>query len=631
MGTGKRIILFSAVVGLALALIFTAYLLASRKAGEDIRFAGDRQLQIIALDLDSVLERYETLPYSVAYLPLAAQVLATPHDPVLLHELNLTLQDLQQQAKVESIYLMDQDGNTLASSNWDGAISYVGRNFGFRPYFIESIKANGVGGATGHFYAIGNSTNIPGYFISQAVYPLGSKRGAAKPVGVIAVKISLNAFEQAWRSSEEPIALADRHGVVFLSNRAAWQYRSLRLLDPAVQQRLQETLQYADRRITPISALPKTERAGFSEYLARPIGRLGWQLMLFPNQAKVQRAGVQAALIALLLLVLLAAFCGAYYQRRRRLEEGRAAQLALSHAAAELEQKIAQRTLDLTLGNERLAAQLDKLRETDNLLRSSQNEMVQTGKLAMLGQMAAGITHELNQPLTAIRAFADNAGVFLARGNSAQASANLQHISDASARMGSIIGQLKGFARKSTETLTVVDVPKAIFAAAALLRSEFQRHGVALELRLTEPVSVLGDSIRMEQVLINLLRNAIDAMITIETIDMIEVAQPAALKEVTLLLEQDAQWVIIRIIDTGTGLPDQVIAHLFEPFFTTKASGHGLGLGLAISSSIVQAMGGSLTAVNRPLGGAEFVLRIPLYIALPIPLHIAPPIARDFL
>lgn len=615
MGAGKRIILFSAVVGvglgLALALIFTAYLLASRKAGEDIRLAGDRQLQIIALDLDSVLERYETLPYSVAYLPLAAQALATPHDPVLLHELNLTLQDLQQQAKVESIYLMDQDGNTIASSNWDGAISYVGKNFGFRPYFVEAIKANGGGGSTGHFYAIGNSTNIPGYFISQAVYPLGSKRGAAKPVGVIAVKISLNAFEQAWRSSDEPIALADRHGVVFLSNRATWQYRSLRLLDQAVQQRLLETLQYADKRIAPISSLSKTESAGFGEYLARPIGRLGWQLMLFPNQAKVLRAGVQAALIALLLLVLLAAFCGAYYQRRRRLEEGHAAQLALSHAAAELEQKIAQRTLELTLGNERLAAQLDKLRETDNLLRSSQNEMVQTGKLAMLGQMAAGITHELNQPLTAIRAFADNAGVFLARGNSVQASANLQHISDASARMGSIIGQLKGFARKSAETLTVVDVQKAIFAAAALLRSEFERHGVTLELRLSEPVSVLGDSIRMEQVLINLLRNAIDAM---SMTDATEVAPPAALREVTLLLEQDAQWVLIRVIDSGSGLPEHVIAHLFEPFFTTKASGHGLGLGLAISSSIVQAMGGSLTAANRATGGAEFVLRIPLYI-----------------
>lgn len=604
----RRIILFSLVLGSVLALIFSAYLLASRRALEDIRLAGDRQLQLIALDLESVLERYETLPYSVAYLPMAAQVLAAPHDSALLREFNLTLQDLQQQAKVESIYLMDKDGNTLASSNWDSAISYVGRNFGFRPYFVEAIRANGIGGTAGHFYAIGNSTNIPGYFIAQAVYPTASKRGSAKPVGVIAVKISLNTFEQAWRSSEEPIALADRNGVVFLSNRSAWQYRSLSVLDQAVQQGLQQTLQYADKRIVPISSLPKAERSGFGEYLARPIGRLGWQLMLFPAQSKVQRAGVQAATISLLMIGVLLALAGVVYQRRRRLEEGRAAQFALKHAADELEQKIVQRTLDLTLGNEKLESQLHKLTEAENLLRTTQNDMLQTAKLAMLGQMAAGITHELNQPLTAIRAFADNAGVFLARGNSEQASANLKHISDASARMGSIIGQLKGFARKSSDALSVVDVGAAIHAAAALLHSEFERQEAQLELQLDSPPGapigsaaalVLGDSIRMEQVLINLIRNALDAV------------EQSQIKKVTVILELDAQTVRIRIIDSGSGLPEQVLQHLFEPFFTTKPSGRGLGLGLAISSSIVQAMNGQLSAQNRAQGGAEFLVLIP--------------------
>ncbi|QJQ07007.1 sensor histidine kinase [Undibacterium piscinae] len=612
MRISRRIILFALVLGSALALIFSAYLLASRKAVEDIRLAGERQLQLIALDLESVLERYETLPYSVAYLPMATQVLAAPHDGALLQEFNLTLQDLQQQAKVESIYLMDKDGKTLASSNWDSATSYIGKNFGFRPYFAEAIKGSGMGGVAGHFYAIGNSTNIPGYFIAQAVYPSGSKRGLAKPLGVIAVKISLNTFEQAWRSSEEPIALADRHGVVFLSNRSAWQYRSLGALDQVVQQGLQQTLQYAGKRIVPINSLPKAERAGFDEYLAHPIGRLGWQLMLFPAQSKVQRAGAQAAAVASLLIGVLLALAGVVYQRRRRLEEGRAAQFALKHAADELEQKIAQRTLDLTLGNEKLEAQLHKLTEAENLLRTTQNDMLQTAKLAMLGQMAAGITHELNQPLTAIRAFADNAGVFLARGNSEQAGANLQHISDASARMGSIIGQLKGFARKSSDALSVVDVGAAIHAAAALLRSEFERQEAQLELQLESPLEspqgsqigataalVLGDSIRMEQVLINLIRNALDAV------------EQSRIKKVSVILECDADVVCIRIIDSGSGLPEQVLQHLFEPFFTTKPSGRGLGLGLAISSSIVQAMNGQLSAQNRAQGGAEFVVKIP--------------------
>ncbi len=474
MSTGKRLILLMSVVMLALTLICTAYLLTSRKAGDELRLAGDRQLQIIALDLDSVLERYETLPYSVAYLPLAAQVLAAPQDQALLHELNLTLQDLQGQAKIAAIYLMDTNGKTIAASNWNTEQSYIGQNFAFRPYFTEAINAfRSSAGNAGHFYAIGNTTNIPGYFISQPVYSLGRQHGSTAPVGVIAVKISLDAFEQSWRSSEEPIALVDRNGVVFLSNRSVWQYRSLRTLDQAVQQNIHATLQYAGKNIEPISALSKPDRAGFGDYLSRPIGRLGWQLMLFPNEAKVVRAGLQAALITLLLLILLAVFAGAYYQRQRRLEERLAASLALKQAADALEQNIAQRTQDLTLANAQLEAQLDKLRQAENLLRSTQNEMVQTGKLAMLGQMAAGITHELNQPLTAIRAFADNARTFLSRGNQAQTSANLQHISDASDRMGAIIGQLKGFARKSSDALTEVDVIKAIHAAAALLHSEF--------------------------------------------------------------------------------------------------------------------------------------------------------------
>jgi two-component system C4-dicarboxylate transport sensor histidine kinase DctB len=232
--------------------------------------------------------------------------------------------------------------------------------------------------------------------------------------------------------------------------------------------------------------------------------------------------------------------------------------------------------------------------------------MLQTGKLAMLGQMAAGITHELNQPLTAIRAFADNAGVFLERGNLQQASANLQHISDASARMGSIIGQLKGYSRKSSELLTVVDVAQSIHAAANLLRSEFERQGVQLELSLIAGTAqVLGDSIRMEQVLINLIHNALDAF------DTHEAATSGGLKKVSVVLEADEHTVSVRIMDNGIGLADQVLQHLFEPFFTTKDSGSGLGLGLSISASIVQAMNGQLSASNRPQGGAEFVLRIP--------------------
>ncbi|MCU6432360.1 sensor histidine kinase [Undibacterium sp. Jales W-56] len=602
------IALVAALFALAAVLVCSAYWFAATFAREELQQSGDRQLKLISLDLESALEKYETLPYSVAYLPLAAQLLAQPDDAPLVTALNLVLRDLQRQAKVAAIYLMDAQGKTIAASNWDSPQTYMGQNFSFRPYFRQAMT-----GQAGRFYAIGNTTNIPGYFIAQAVYPAGvrpfSKEASTtgetpgSPIGVIAVKISLTEFEQAWRSSEEPIALSDQYGVVFLSNRPDWQYRSLRPLDPAVQQSLGTTLQYGGKPIVPVSALDKSERLDFGTYVARPVGRLSWQLMLFPLEAKIRLAGIKAALVALLLLVLSATAAAVVYQRRQRLREGLLARQALQSAADELELRIAQRTRELTLANQQLAAQYSKLKDAENLLRSTQDEMVQTGKLAMLGQMAAGMTHELNQPLTAIRAFADNAVTYLARGNLRQAGDNLSHIGAASARMGSIIAQLKGFARKSPEAVAVVDMAQSLRAAALLVQSEFDRHGVQLVLSDQAGMLVLGDAVRIEQVLINLMRNALDATVQMQASD--------SARQVSVELEADAQYVRIRIIDAGTGLPEHVIGHLFEPFFTTKPSDQGLGLGLAISSSIVQAMNGSLSASNRPGGGAEFVVSIP--------------------
>lgn len=594
MVRARRLVSWSGALALALGLVSAAFWVGARNADANIQLTGERQLQIIALDLEAVLDRFDTLPYSVAHLPMASALLVAPGNTALQGELNDILQDLAQQAKVAAIYLMDNQGKTIAASNWDTPQSFVGQNFGFRPYFQDAIH-----GQPGYFYAIGNTTSIPGYFISQPVYPAGKKRGSVAPIGVIAVKITLATFEQTWRSNEDPIALADRHGVVFLSNRSDWVYNSLRPLTPQVQSDIEQTQQYMGKQIKPIASLPNAARKGFGAFVGRPVGRMGWQLMLFPSQAKVLRAGILWASIAALLLLVAAAAAAVQYQRRRRLEERSAAQQALKKAADDLELNIALRTQELQSANTQLAAKYDKLQQTENLLRTTRNEMVQAGKLAMLGQMAAGITHELNQPLTAIRAFADNASTYLSRGQTTQADNNLRHISAASARMGSIVGQLKGFARKSPEDVAVVEVNRAIQDAALLLDSEFARHGVQLQLHLPEVLHVLGDTVRIEQVLINLLRNAMDAV------------EQSPEKTVRVVLEADAQQVRIRILDSGMGLPQEVVKHLFEPFFTTKATGMGLGLGLAISSSIVQAMNGHLEARNNPDCGAEFVVYIP--------------------
>lgn len=607
MRLNKRLGLILFAIACGIGAVCVAYLLAANKAGHDIRTGAERQLQIIALDLESVLEKFETLPFALAFQPDVTQVLARPDDRAAIDRLNRTLQAIQRQAKVGALYLMDRNGNTLASSNWDQPQTFVGRNFGFRPYFRDALD-----GKAGRFYGIGSTTNEPGYFIAQPVYPArpaqdGAVQGGAAPVGVMAVKISLAEFEQTWRSSEDPIALADRDGVVFLSNRAAWKYRSLHPLDATAQKNLAGTLQYAGISVLPIEALAPKAKDGFGDSVAQPLGRLGWQLMLFPSRARVERVAVLSALATALLLAIGAVSQWAVYQRRRRMEERLESRAALQMAAEDLDRKIAQRTQELISTNQNLESKFVKLEEAEHLLRSTQNELVQAGKLAMLGQMAAGITHELNQPLAAIRAFADNAITFLARGQTVPAEENLAHISAASARMGTIIGQLKGFARKSHGTVSSVDLAQSIQVSAALLQNEFRRQEVTLEIVVHDPVQVVGDAVRTEQVLINLMRNALDAV------------EHADIRRVVVQLTHEGDEAVIRIHDSGPGIPQQVVPHLFEPFFTTKAPGKGLGLGLAISSSIVQAMNGQLTAHNHADGGAEFVVRLPISIDPHIP------------
>lgn len=589
----KRIRLISFAIACVVAVVLAVYLLAAHKARDDIHAAGDRQLQIIALDLESVLEKFETLPFTLAFHPDVYQSLARPQDHPLIDRLNHTLQTIQRQSKVSAIYLMDHRGNTLASSNWDAPLSFVGKNFGYRPYFRDAID-----GGAGRFYGIGSSTGEPGYFIAQPVFPGADMRAA--PIGVVAVKISLSEFEQTWSSSEEPIALSDASGVVFLSNRPVWRYHSMRRLDEQVQRSLAGTLQYAGRAILPIASLPRGAQAGFGEHVGKPVGRLGWELMLFPSQARVARAGAASAMAAALLMAVAGISYWALQQRRRRLEERVASRKALQRVAAELDEKIAQSTRELLQANLDLETKYARLQETEHLLRSTQNELVQAGKLAMLGQMAAGVTHELNQPLAAIRAFADNAVTFLKRGQAERASENLAHISAASARMGAIIGQLKGFARKGHESVAIVDLAQAIRASALLLESDFRRLDARLDIDILDNMQVVGDALHTEQVLINLLRNALDAV------------ENASQRRVQVRLERAGDEAMVRIRDTGAGIAEQVAQHLFEPFFTTKASGKGLGLGLAISSSIVQAMNGQLTACNNPEGGAEFLLRLPI-------------------
>ncbi|MES2534362.1 MAG: ATP-binding protein [Pseudomonadota bacterium] len=568
------------VIGL-LSITSAAYLIAGQMTQSDLRASGQRQLQIIAPEFESVLEKYEMLPFVLAFQPEVFAALTQPDNQAVISGLNNTLRAIQQQAKVAAIHVMDRNGKTLAAHDGEQAPD---PDAGSRPAFRDAMA-----GKTGRFYATGGE---PGYFVSQPVYRNGAPQGPGMPIGVVTVKISLAEFERTWSSSEDPIALIDQHGVIFLSSRSDWRYRSHLPLEPAVRDKLTATRQYGGREIVPL--------AGIGAPVSQAVNRLGWQLLLYPSEATVRRNEWLAAAGAALLLAIIGCGLWAVNQRKRWQDERLVSRKALLQAAAEFDRNIAQRTQALFLANQNLEAKLVKLKNTEQGLLAEQNKLVQAGKLSMLGQLATGVVHELTQPLATIHDMADNGDTLLSRREINKAKENLAHISAAAARMSTVIAQLKGFERRGDHTLARVDLAEVLQRSALLLENDFLRQGVQLEIKILEPAEIAGDAVRIEQVVINLLRNALEA------------ADASPAKKVTATLERAAGDVLLRVRDSGIGMPRQVAEHLFEPFFTTKPARRGLGLGLAISSAIVLAMNGQLTAKNHVNGGAEFVLRLPL-------------------
>ncbi|SBS30006.1 C4-dicarboxylate transport sensor protein DctB [Marinomonas spartinae] len=265
----------------------------------------------------------------------------------------------------------------------------------------------------------------------------------------------------------------------------------------------------------------------------------------------------------------------------------------ITHARNALEARVKERTSELEEANSRLRHEIEEHEGT-------QRELIQTAKLAVLGQLSAGLNHELNQPLTAIRAFAENGLTFLERNKYPQAKANLEQISQLGRHMGDIIARFKVFARKGDIQQGPIPVHEAMLAAVRIMESRYKGADIAIELPEDKGLMVVGDTVFLEQVLVNLLANAADSIQESASVD----------KQVCVVIQESADKVLIAIQDTGKGLSEDAQKHLFEPFFTSKASGVGLGLGLSISQRIVEAMNGQIQAQNLDSGGAEFCVTL---------------------
>jgi two-component system C4-dicarboxylate transport sensor histidine kinase DctB len=295
----------------------------------------------------------------------------------------------------------------------------------------------------------------------------------------------------------------------------------------------------------------------------------------------------QARLAALVVALPLIAGAAVLLYRRNRALRRQAADQA---ARDDLERKVAARTSELTIARDRLQTEIGEHRATETRLQTVQHELVQANRLAILGQVAAGVAHEINQPVATIRAYADNARTFLDRGQSASAAENLSFIGDLTERIGAITNELRGFARKGRAAAEPVPLTTAVEGALLLLRSRFSGSLDMLTIGTIPPgIRVSANRIRLEQVLINLLQNALEAMEGRSNGRISVGIAPASPDEVA-----------IAVSDNGPGIPPAILENLFTPFNTSKEA--GLGLGLVICKDIVSDYGGRIEVESSPAG-----------------------------
>jgi two-component system C4-dicarboxylate transport sensor histidine kinase DctB len=544
-----------------------------------------------ATGLQSVLEKHRSLPL---VLSDDADIKATLLNPTPdgITRLNLKLSRLSVGTGVSVIYVLNQHGSTIASSNWNDSASFVGKAFNFRPYFQGAMQRG-----VAEYFALGATSHRSGLYLAQRV---DSSTGG---VGVVVVKEQFENIEAQWRASSEPTFVTDRNGVVLLTTVNAWRFRPLEGGQPQPRQ-IRDSMQFGLSNPDPLplhqAGLNKIEDTSVRPnrlYASAtvPAAAPGWTLhLLAPADRVIDDAVALARAVAFLGTTTFMVVAGVLYHRRLR---------ALANATAHertrvmLETQVEARTHELRTANDKLLREMDERRRAEAKLLAAQDGLTQANKLATLGQIAAGVAHEINQPVAAIRAYADNSVVMLDRKRSADAKVNLGIIAALTEKIDVITNEMKDFSRKSQSKTEVIDLHGVIEGALFLTGWRVRSRGIAMSVdHRSEDVFVYGDKARIEQVLVNLINNAIDALESV-TFPKIQIQTSVTRSKATL-----------SVADNGHGIDVKDAQSIFAPFFTTKKN--GLGLGLVISREIVTELGGELSFESLPSRGSKFFMSL---------------------
>ena len=588
LSRSSALILSLVLVGAIGSLIWGGSRWTSVRAAGAADIAASQTAQVHQGLLASELQKFRLLPVVLAEYPDVSRVLET-HNPAAEQRLDAQLESLAKRTDAAAIYLIDSSGTTRVSSNWREPTSFVGQNYAFRPYFRDAMKSG-----SSELFALGTVSGQPGLYLARRI------DRASRALGTIIVKVDFAKVEANWARGPGISFVTDSHGVILITSVPDWRFGATTPLDSKTLADARRSLKFG---VKPPKRIPLTlsgatatitgdgesQKFRVSE-VRTPLegGRLYHLSPLGPPLAAARSEATLWALAALLVVGTLSVLALRQTEKQRLLRE----------ASASLEREVARQTAELRDANERLIIESHEREEATARYNAARDDLARANRLGTLGQITAGVAHEINQPVAAIRTFAENGAALIDANHAERARENLVRIVGLTERIGAITSELRSFTRRKTPTPVPAQLG-SILDGALLLSGETGRSKITIRASTRQRVRVLaGDKVRVEQILINLLRNALDAV--------------ESQKEPRIMIsaKEESNCMHVTVSDNGPGVDPAIRETLFDPFETAKPG--GLGLGLAIARDIAREFGGELVLVRSKTASTIFRLTLPI-------------------
>ena len=527
--------------------------------------------QVIQLNnyIDNELARFAAIPQLLTENNVLIRF--TNNESQHFNAINNYVADIQQASGASDVYILDTHGDVIASSNWQTDYTFLGSNFAFRPYFKQAFAGEKVA-----YFALGQRSKERGIYFSQAIYLDG------KAIGVVALKINVAKFENdrsllnTSKGSHFYLQLADN--IIAMSDEPAWRLNSFTELDITARRDIKQRRAYLDHQPLQIKQ-QRYKSQGIEQFkiakdeyvsASRPLTHLNATMTVLVDISNINALQVPR-LLWLVLVYWVFIFVG--YSLLTRF----AGYKKLLYSRHSLELEVLERT---------------------QALEKAQTALVQSAKLATIGQLSAGINHEINQPLSAMNTYLASAKIFLKKGKLNALNENLIIIENLVERVHKIVAQLKHFSKPATMQLRPHPLSALLNNALMITHPQLKQDDVNVSApQFSQEITVWVDALKFEQVLVNVITNASQAM------------KGEPVRELSFDVECFEERVKLSILDSGPGIEHHVLGSIFEPFYSTKSS-NGLGLGLSISKQIIESFNGYLTAHNRPEGGAQFIISL---------------------